>query len=142
MAAFGGNAIAQLLNGYMDVRTTLIDWTPELSLFVMRQELPIDSISSSLGIILVLVFFITSSDSGSLVVDTLCAGGIEETPVTQRLFWCLFEGLVAAALLLGGGLGSLQALAIATGFPFAILCILMCYCLLKGLRSELKNATN
>ncbi len=136
MAGFGGNAIAQLLSGYTDVQKTLLDWTPELSLFVMLQPLPLSEITSVLGIILVLVFFITSSDSGSLVVDTICAGGIQQTPVAQRMFWCLFEGLIAIALLIGGGLGSLQALAIATGFPFALLCVLMCYSIFRGLQSE------
>ncbi|MBJ7552353.1 BCCT family transporter [Marinomonas ostreistagni] len=136
MAGFGGNAIAQLLSGYTDVQQTLLDWTPELSLFVMLQPLPLSEITSVLGIILVLVFFITSSDSGSLVVDTICAGGIQQTPVAQRMFWCLFEGLIAIALLIGGGLGSLQALAIATGFPFALLCVLMCYSIFRGLQSE------
>lgn len=136
MAGFGGNAISQMVGGYMEVQQTLLNWTPELSLFVMLQELPFATISSALGIVLVLVFFITSSDSGSLVVDTICAGGVETTPVMQRMFWCLFEGLIAIALLLGGGLGSLQALAIATGFPFAILCVLMCYSVLRGLQDE------
>ncbi|WP_417553584.1 BCCT family transporter [Marinomonas fungiae] len=138
MAGFGGNALSQMFGGYMEVQQTLLNWTPELSLFVMLKELPFATISSALGIVLVLVFFITSSDSGSLVVDTICAGGVEQTPTMQRLFWCLFEGLIAIALLLGGGLGSLQALAIATGFPFAILCVLMCYSILKGLQDELR----
>ncbi|SBS32179.1 Glycine betaine transporter OpuD [Marinomonas aquimarina] len=136
MAAFGGNALSQMIGGYMDVQQTLLNWTPELSLFVMLKELPFATLSSAMGIILVLVFFITSSDSGSLVVDTICSGGIQETPTMQRLFWCMFEGLIAIALLLGGGLGSLQALAIATGFPFAILCVLMCYSILRGLQDE------
>ena len=139
MAVFGGNAIAQLMDGYTAVQDTLLNWTPELSLFAMLQLLPFTTISSTLGIILVLVFFITSSDSGSLVVDTICAGGIQETPVLQRMFWCLFEGLIAIALLLGGGLDSLQALAIATGFPFAILCVVMCFCIHKGLADELRK---
>ncbi|MEL6963622.1 MAG: BCCT family transporter, partial [Pseudomonadota bacterium] len=91
---------------------------------------------STVGIILVLVFFITSSDSGSLVVDTICAGGKIDAPMPQRLFWCSFEGLIAIALLIGGGLASLQALAIAIGFPFAILCVIMCYCIYKGLKTE------
>lgn len=136
MSVFGGNAINQLTNGYTGVQTTITNWTPELSLFEMLSQLPMAELTSGIGIILVLVFFITSSDSGSLVVDTICAGGKVDAPVPQRLFWCSFEGLIAIALLLGGGLASLQALAIATGFPFAVFCVVMCYCIYKGLKSE------
>ena len=92
--------------------------------------------SSFIGIVLVIVFFVTSSDSGSLVIDTITAGGKMDAPVVQRVFWCSFEGLVAIALLLGGGLGSLQAMAIATGFPFALVLVAMCYSTYMGLRAE------
>jgi betaine/carnitine transporter, BCCT family len=138
MSVFGGAALSQLVNdNYDGVQQTITNWTPELSLFAMLDQLPLATVTSTVGIILVLVFFITSSDSGSLVVDTICAGGKVDAPLPQRLFWCSFEGLIAIALLLGGGLGSLQALAIATGFPFAIVCVALCYCIYKGLKSEL-----
>lgn len=137
MAVFGGTAISQLVNdSYTGVQQTIANWTPELSLFTMLELLPIPQITSVVGVVLVLVFFITSSDSGSLVVDTICAGGKIDAPMPQRVFWACFEGLIAIALLLGGGLGSLQALAIATGFPFAIVTVAMCYCIWKGLRTE------
>ena len=137
MSVFGGTAISQLVNtGYDGVQQTITNWTPELSLFAMLEQLPLTTLTSTVGIILVLVFFITSSDSGSLVVDTICAGGKIDAPMPQRLFWCSFEGLIAIALLIGGGLASLQALAIAIGFPFAILCVIMCYCIYKGLKTE------
>ncbi|MCV6609418.1 MAG: BCCT family transporter [Amphritea sp.] len=138
MSVFGGSAIDQLLNGYTGVQGTITNWTPELSLFEMLSQLPMSTVTSVVGIVLVLVFFITSSDSGSLVVDTICAGGKVDAPVAQRMFWCSFEGLIAIALLLGGGLASLQALAIATGFPFAVFCVVMCYCIYKGLKSEVQ----
>jgi betaine/carnitine transporter, BCCT family len=76
------------------------------------------------------------SDSGSLVIDSITAGGKVDAPVVQRVFWCSFEGLVAIALLLGGGLASLQAAAIATGLPFAIVLVAMCYSTYVGLRAE------
>ncbi|MGI9435691.1 MAG: BCCT family transporter [Geminicoccaceae bacterium] len=137
MSVFGGTAISQLVNtGYDGVQLTITNWTPELSLFAMLEQLPLTTLTSTVGIILVLVFFITSSDSGSLVVDTICAGGKIDAPMPQRLFWCSFEGLIAIALLIGGGLASLQALAIAIGFPFAILTVVMCYCIYKGLKTE------
>ena len=94
------------------------------------------AITSFAGVVLVVVFFITSSDSGSLLVDTITAGGKTDAPVVQRVFWCIFEGLVAIALLLGGGLAALQAAAIATGLPFAILLVVMCWSIYRGLSTE------
>jgi BCCT family betaine/carnitine transporter len=137
MNAFGGTAINQFITtGYTGVTETVANWTPELSLFKMLEPLPLTSISSFLGIVLVIVFFVTSSDSGSLVIDTITAGGKVDAPVAQRVFWCSFEGLVAIALLLGGGLAALQAAAIATGFPFAIVLVAMCVSTFMGLREE------
>ena len=89
-----------------------------------------------LGIILVIVFFITSSDSGSLVIDTITAGGKVDAPVPQRVFWAVIEGVIAIALLLGGGLVALQAMAVSTGLPFAIVLMIGCISLVKGLMSE------
>lgn len=137
MNAFGGTAITQVLaEGYTGVTETITSWTPELSLFRMLEPLPLSAITSFIGITLVIVFFVTSSDSGSLVIDTITAGGKLDAPVGQRMFWATFEGLVAIALLLGGGLASLQAAAIATGFPFAIVLVVMVYSTYKGLRAE------
>ena len=84
-----------------------------------------------------LVFFVTSSDSGSLVIDTITAGGKTDAPVSQRVFWCTFEGVVAATLLLVGGneaLNALQAMAVSTGFPFTIVLLAMTFSLYVGLR--------
>ncbi|MCG8420489.1 MAG: BCCT family transporter [Proteobacteria bacterium] len=137
MNAFGGTAIVQFIaDGYTGVIETVTNWAPELSLFKMLEPLPMAGILSFIGITLVIVFFVTSSDSGSLVIDTITAGGKVDSPVAQRIFWCTFEGLVAIALLLGGGLTSLQAAAIATGFPFALVLVLMCFSTFKGLRAE------
>ncbi|GAB5508060.1 MAG: BCCT family transporter [Rhizobiaceae bacterium] len=137
MTTFGGTALDQFLaDGYTGVQQTVVDYVPELSLFRMLAELPLASITSLVGIILVIVFFVTSSDSGSLVIDTITAGGKVDAPVAQRVFWAIFEGLVAIVLLLGGGLAALQAGAIATGFPFALLMLLMMYATFKALRSQ------
>jgi len=76
------------------------------------------------------------SDSGSLVIDTITADGKMDAPVAQRIFWCSLEGLVAIALLLGGGLKALQGAAVSTGIPFTIVVLVMCYCLWIALRSE------
>ncbi|MCB1452649.1 MAG: BCCT family transporter [Rhizobiaceae bacterium] len=137
MTTFGGTALNQFLaDGYTGVQQTVVDYVPELSLFRMLAELPLASITSLVGIILVIVFFVTSSDSGSLVIDTITAGGKVDAPVAQRVFWAIFEGLVAIVLLLGGGLAALQAGAIATGFPFVILMLLMMYATFRALRSQ------
>jgi len=128
MTTFGGSAIQQVIDRVADsaVYGYVIDaYTPELSLFGMLSELPLSSITSGLAIILVIVFFVTSSDSGSLVIDTITAGGKINAPVAQRVFWVTFEGLVA-----------LQAMAVSTGFPFAIVLLGACWALIKGLLSE------
>ena len=139
MATFGGSAIADMIANPESsaVKANVIDaYKPELSLFAMLEGLPLAGITSTIGIVLVIVFFVTSSDSGSLVIDTITAGGKIDAPVPQRVFWCTFEGLVAIALLIGGGLTSLQAMVISTGLPFTIVLLLMCWAILKGLMSE------
>ncbi|NGN98697.1 BCCT family transporter [Grimontia sp. S25] len=132
MTAFGTTAIEQLQDGYRAV----VDADLPLQLFNMLDGLPLSSITSLLGIILVVVFFVTSSDSGSLVIDTISAGGKVDAPVPQRIFWCSFVGLVAISLLLGGGLGALQAMVVSTGLPFCIVLLLCAFSLVKGLMSE------
>ena len=120
-SAFGGTAIHQFLTGgYTGVTEIVEAYKPELSLFKMLEGLPWTMLLSCIGMTLTIVFFVTSSDSGSLIIDIIAAGGKVDAPVPQRVFWCTVEGLVAIALLLGGGLKSLQAAALATGFPFAI----------------------
>jgi BCCT family betaine/carnitine transporter len=132
MTAFGGTAITMLNEGYQ----AIADAALELKLFAMLDPLPLAGITSFLGIVLVVVFFVTSSDSGSLVIDTITAGGKVDAPLAQRVFWAIFEGLVAIALLLGGGLAALQAAAVSTGLPFALVLLLGCVALVKGLLSE------
>jgi len=132
MTALGGTAITMLTGGYEAIGEASL----ELKLFAMLNNLPLAGITSFVGIVLVIVFFVTSSDSGSLVIDTITAGGKIDAPVSQRIFWACFEGLVAIALLLGGGLGALQAASVSTGLPFAIVLLLGCVALVMGLMSE------
>lgn len=133
MTTFGGTAINQVVSlGYEAAMNAPL----ELQLFRTLEILPLAGITSFLGIVLVIVFFVTSSDSGSLVIDTITAGGKLDAPMSQRVFWAVFEGLVAIALLLGGGLAALQAAAVSTGLPFAIVLLLGCWGLLKGLMKE------
>ncbi len=133
MTAMGDTAISQVVR---DGFTGAQDAALELQLFEMLSQLPLSAISSLIGIILVVVFFVTSSDSGSLVIDTIAAGGKTNAPVVQRVFWATFEGLIAIALLLGGGLIGLQAMAVSTGLPFTVVLLFACYAILKGLRDE------
>lgn len=133
MSAFGGTAIHQFIN---DGYTAVADAGLDLRLFEMLAAMPLAQITSFIAIVLVIVFFVTSSDSGSLVIDTITAGGKMEAPTPQRVFWASFEGLLAIALILGGGLAALQAMAVSTGLPFTLVLLFGCYTLYKGLKSE------
>ncbi|ARC17085.1 BCCT family transporter [Vibrio parahaemolyticus] len=138
MTAFGGTAISQYVNdGYEAVFNAELP----LKLFAMLDVMPFAEITSVVGIILVVVFFITSSDSGSLVIDTIAAGGKVDAPTPQRVFWCTFEGLVAIALMLGGGLAAAQAMAVTTGLPFTIVLLVATVSLIKGLMDEPRLST-
>jgi BCCT family betaine/carnitine transporter len=133
MSVFGGTALEQYFSdGYVEVANAV----PELALFKMLEGLPYTTFVSSVSVLLIAIFFVTSADSGALVIDTITAGGKMNTPVQQRLFWCSLCGLVAIALMLGGGMDSLQALTISVSLPFIILLLLMCYALFKSLREE------
>ena len=141
MGVFGSTALEQL---YADPAGSLVkeyvidNYRPELSLFGMLNELPLTGLMSTLGIILALIFFVTSSDSGSLVIDTITAGGKIDAPRPQRMFWAIVEGLIAIVLLIGGGLTALQAGVTATAIPFSIVLLLMCYSIIKALNGELR----
>jgi len=134
MSIFGGEAISQVVReGYTAVQEAELP----LQLFVMLDNLPLSGITSFIGIVLVIVFFVTSSDSGSLVIDTITSGGKVDAPVLQRVFWCVFLGIIAVVLLLSaGGLKALQSMVISTGLPFTVLLLLMCVAVWRGLASE------
>lgn len=144
MGVFGGIALEQV---YTDPANSLVkdyvidSYRPELSVFGLLNELPMPGVMSILGIILALVFFVTSSDSGSLVVDTITSGGKIDAPRPQRIFWAVVEGLIAIVLLIGGGLSALQAGVTATAIPFSVLMLLMCYCIVVALKGEKTKIT-
>ncbi len=135
LSAFGGSAMFLELNSMADIAGAVTN-NIATSLYVLLEQFPISTITSIVGVILVGSFFVTSSDSGSLVVDSLTAGGKLDAPVAQRIFWALTEGAVAAVLLVGGGLSALQTASISTGLPFAIILLFVVWSLLKGLREE------
>lgn len=132
MTAFGTTAIKQVQDGFEGAVSSDLS----LQLFVVLGELPLTAITSFIGIVLVIVFFITSSDSGSLVIDTITAGGKIDAPKPQRVFWGVIEGAIAIALLLGGGLAALQAAAVSAGLPFTLVLLVGCFAIVKGLMSE------
>ena len=137
MAIFGGSALDQVQNGVGALAGGLTD--SSLAMFQMFASLPLTSVISFIGIVLVLVFFVTSSDSGSLVIDGITAGGKTDAPMTQRVFWAILEGVIAIALLVGGGsdsLGAIQSAAITIGLPFTLLMLVMCVSLWKGLQGD------
>ncbi|MDT8438275.1 MAG: BCCT family transporter [Wenzhouxiangellaceae bacterium] len=137
MSAFGGNGLDQAQNGIGELADGIGD--SSLALFQMLTHMPMTTITAFLSICLVLVFFITSSDSGSLVIDSITSGGKTDAPVPQRIFWASMEGLIAAVLLGVGGATALQALqagAVSTGLPFTIVLLAMCVSLGRGLFHE------
>lgn len=139
MSAFGGNGISQVAEGVGELAGGISN--SSLALFQMLQTMPFASITSTLGIILVLVFFITSADSGSLVLDSVTSGGKTDAPTVQRVFWVIIGGTIAAVLLVIGGdeaLNALRAGAVSTGLPFVVVLLAMCVSLVMGLQHERK----
>jgi choline/glycine/proline betaine transport protein len=135
LSAFGGTAIDLEMQGIGNIGTAVQE-NVATALFVLLEQFPLGFFTSIVAIILVMSFFVTSSDSGSLVIDSLTSGGKLNAPVGQRVFWAQTEGAVAAVLLIGGGLNALQTAAITTGLPFLFILLLMCYSLYKGLSKE------
>jgi choline/glycine/proline betaine transport protein len=136
LSTFGGSAMFNSLVGNGAVLATYNEAGQTVAMFALLEQFPLGAISGALATLLVITFFVTSSDSGSLVIDHLTSGGKHDVPKTQRIFWAVTEGAVAAVLLAGGGLNALQTASIATGFPFAIILCLMCYTVYKGLDNE------
>ena len=137
MSTFGGSALKTQIDGTRDVAAA-VNENVATALFDLLEAFPLTSLTSFVGIILVVSFFVTSSDSGSLVVDHLTSGGKLESPVPQRVFWAIMEGTVAAILLLGGGLLALQSAAVASGALFAIVLLVSIYSMRKGFGEELE----
>jgi choline/glycine/proline betaine transport protein len=135
ITAFGGSAIFLELNGASDLISAVQD-NVATSIYHLFENFPLAEVTNFAAIVLVISFFVTSSDSGSLVVDAFTSGGKLKSPVTQRVFWASMEGAVAAILLIGGGLKALQTAAITTGLPFAVILIIMAVSLRKGLQKE------
>ena len=135
MSVFGGTALNMQAHGIADVAAAVNDDVAK-AMFAMLDNFPVAELLSSIAVVLVVIFFVTSSDSGSLVVDHLTSGGKLDSPTTQRVFWAVMEGVVAAVLLIGGGLATLQTASVSTGLPFALVLLVGVYSLYIGLNQE------
>ena len=135
MTVFGGSAIYQELLGNHAI-SDAVNTNISTSIYYLLEQYPLASISSGLAIILVIGFFITSSDSGSFVVDTLTSGGRHDAPKGQKIFWASLEGAIAGVLLIGGGLVALQTASLLIALPFAVLLLLICYSFYKALSED------
>jgi len=135
MSVFGGSALYMQMNGIADI-VAAVNQDVATAMFAMLDQLPLAHVLSIVAIVLVTIFFVTSSDSGSLVVDHLTSGGKLDSPTPQRVFCAVMEGVVAAVLLLGGGLATLQTASVSTGLPFAVVLLIGVYSLYIGLDQE------
>ena len=133
LSVFGGSAIYQELIGNTSI-TDAVNNNVATAIFYLLEQYPLTTFASIVTIILITSFFVTSSDSGSFVVDMLTSGGRHDAPKGQKIFWASMEGLIAAILLIGGGLTALQTASILTGLPFALIIIVMCFSFYKSLQ--------
>lgn len=135
MTAFGSTAINDALLGETSVLNA-VNTNVDISLFVFFEKYPFTILLNLVAIALVTSFFVTSSDSGSLVIDSLTNGGKIDAPKGQRIFWALTEGTIASVLLIGGGLEALQTASIVSALPFTVILFVMCYSLYLGLKED------
>lgn len=141
MTFYGNTALHMIMVGGMESLVQAVSADSSVALFKFLEQLPLPALTSTLATLLVVFFFVTSSDSGSLVIDMLTSEGEEMSPVWQRIFWALLSGVIAIALLIAGGLKSLQAATIASALPFTIIMWLMCWGMLRAMRLEITKRT-
>src|SRR5690606_6868714 len=138
ITAFGSTAIHEILSGEQAIANA-VSQDISTALFVFFEQFPLSMVLSIIGIIMIIGFFVTSADSGSLVIVSLTSGGKIDSPVGLRIFWAMGVGGIAAVLLIGGGLQALQTASIVFGLPFSIILLMMCFSLYKGLKEELEE---
>ncbi|AOM39449.1 choline BCCT transporter BetT [Xenorhabdus hominickii] len=136
MTAFGNSAIDLIANKGAKELAHVVQADVSLALFNFLEHFPFPTVLSFIAIAMVVMFFVTSADSGAMVVDTLASGGANNTPIWQRIFWASLMGVVAIALLIAGGLSALQTVTIASALPFSIILLISIYGLLKALRID------
>ena len=137
MTVFGNTAI-RIDTGVADgALGAAISDDVSVGLFHFFEYLPFPDVTSVVAIVLVAIFFVTSADSGAVVVDAIAAGGETQTTIGQRVFWCVLEGLVAAILLVAGGLGALQSATVASALPFTFVMLALVWSLFVGMQADL-----
>lgn len=137
MTVFGESAISMYLQDGLTSLADTVQNDNSLALFAFLEQFPFSSFLSGLAIVMVVIFFVTSADSGALVVDMLASGGKEHTPIWQRIFWSVAAGLVAIVLLLADGLQALQTATIASALPFSVILLASVWGLLKALSLDI-----
>ncbi|OFA05390.1 BCCT family transporter [Duganella phyllosphaerae] len=140
MTVFGNTAIALDLSGTAPIVKAVAENMP-VALFKMLEQLPFPLVSSGIATLLIITFFVTSADSGALVIDMITSGAAPNPPVWQRIFWAVSAGVVAAVLLVAGGLKGLQTAALVSALPFAVVMLFICYGLLRALQTESKDVS-
>ncbi|MFV0623591.1 BCCT family transporter [Sphingomonas sp. ac-8] len=141
MTVFGNTAISLDLGLAGGGIADAVQANLSTALFKFLEYLPAAGVTSALAILLVAVFFVTSADSGALVIDTLASGGAEETPRWQRMYWCILLGTTAALLLVAGGLGALQAATLLAALPFCFIMLLLAVGLVRQTNADLAGVT-
>ena len=136
MTFFGNSAIWLIMEKGARELANVVQNDQALALFNFLEHFPFGNILSFIAMAMVVVFFVTSADSGAMVVDTLAADGTENTPIWQRIFWAGLMGVVAITLLLAGGMSALQTVTIASALPFSIILLVSIYGLFKALRVD------
>mgnify|MGYP000266752060 CR=1 FL=1 len=136
MTIFGNSAIDLVHNQGVVALGDMVSKDSSVALFVFLENFPLASVLSFFSVLMIVIFFVTSCDSGAMVVDMLCSHGSNDTPLWQRVYWAVGIGIVAAVLLLVGGLSALQTMTIASALPFTIVLLLAITGLIKALKVE------
>ena len=136
MTIFGNSAIDLVHNQGVVELGEMVSQDSSVALFVFLENFPLSTVLSFFSVLMIVIFFVTSCDSGAMVVDMLCSHGRNDTPLWQRVYWAVGIGIVAAILLLAGGLNALQTMTIASALPFTIVLLLAIIGLIKALRVE------
>ena len=133
MAIFGNSAIELILSQGADALGAAVQLDESVALFKFLEYFPASSILSGLAIVMVLVFFVTSADSGAMVLNMLSSNGRDDTPLSRRLFWMAMIGVSALVLLLAGGMSALQTAAIASALPFSVVILVAIWGFVRAL---------
>lgn len=136
MTIFGNSAIALVFDQGVTELAQMVNKDSSVALFVFLEHFPFSSLLSFLSVLMIVIFFVTSCDSGAMIIDMLCSHGRNDTPLWQRLFWAICVGVVAAILLLVGGLDALQTMTIASALPFTIILLIGLIGLMNALKVE------